>query len=72
MNEEEKRGLIAVARTLGCTLNGEPAAITGAKNPFATIRQFDDPYLETEFSWPAVKRIMTKYHGKFEKDIYNR
>lgn len=40
-----------------CTLDGKPAAITGAALPFATV-QFRDNGLGCEFAWPTVERIL--------------
>jgi len=40
-----------------CTLDGKPACITGALNPFATVR-FRDNGMGVEFAWPTVERIL--------------
>ena len=40
-----------------CTLDGRPAAISGAALPFATVR-FLDNGIGCEFAWPAVERVL--------------
>lgn len=41
----------------GCTLNGEPAKITGRLNSRATVASLTTA-TSVEFSWAAVARIM--------------
>jgi len=40
-----------------CTLEGEPAKITGRFNQFATVGQIDGP-LAVEFRWDTIRRVM--------------
>ena len=49
------------------TLNGKPAKIVGKKITFPKVVEINGP-LSVEFSWQAVKRIMTKNNGEFKAD----
>lgn len=40
------------------TLNGQPAVISGAKLPFATVLTLDPCGLACEFAWSTVDRII--------------
>ena len=53
---DDKRALCA-ARV---TLNGAPAIITGARNPFATVASLKGPQHDATFSWPAAARIVAR------------
>lgn len=46
------------------TLNGKPARIVGRKITYPKIAEIDGP-LSVEFSWQAIKRIMTAKNGEF-------
>lgn len=46
------------------TLNGHRAAITGAMNDFATVRDLGTG-LSAEWSWETVERIVTQKGGAF-------
>ena len=41
-----------------CTLDGEPARVTGRLNRFATVKTIDPSGPIVEFSWEAVDRMM--------------
>ena len=47
-----------------CTLNGKPARIVGRKVTYPKVVEINGQ-LTVEFSWQAVKRIMTTKNGKF-------
>ena len=57
---EEKRALCAEK----VTLDDKPAVISGAKNLYATVTDFQSG-LSAEFSWDTVKRVVAK-GGKFK------
>ncbi len=64
IEQERRAGFVAdsLARCRSdnpATLNGRPAIIRGAFQPFAHIEQ-EREGLVCEFSWPAVARIMEK------------
>ena len=40
-----------------CTINGQPAQVTGARLPFALILERDTG-LGCEFAWPTVERVL--------------
>jgi len=46
-----------------CTLNGRPAQVGGAANPFATVRDLETG-LGADWAWPTVERILAA-GGKF-------
>jgi hypothetical protein len=47
----------ALCDTPGVTLDGEPAVITGARNPHAMVRTLRPGGPAAEFAWPTVARI---------------
>ena len=61
MTHEQKRMLA----TLSCRLNDHPAKIVNTTGDFAKIVTIWEPYIEAEFSWQTVDRIMTR-DGKFK------
>lgn len=48
-----------------CTLNGQPAKITGRLHKFAEVRTRDG-LLHGTWSWPAAERIITQHKGQFQ------
>lgn len=52
---DERREL---ADTRGLTLDGEPAVIVGARNPFAKVATLRSDGPVVEFAWPTVARIV--------------
>ena len=46
------------------SLNDKPARITGRKEFYPSISEIDGP-LSVQFSWQAVKRIITTKDAKF-------
>jgi hypothetical protein len=42
------------------TLNGVPAVVTGARNPFAVVATLRAPHVEAEYSWAAVERVIAR------------
>jgi len=61
MTEDEKREYVAKH----CTLNGNPAKISGVKSEFAAITELDT-LISFQYSWYTVKRIMDNKQGKFK------
>lgn len=47
----------------GCTLNGEPALVSGYLQPFAMVRQRAAPHFGCEFAWSTVARIIASGGG---------
>ena len=58
-NKEKEKWIGALV-----SLNDKPARIVGRKITFPKVCEIDGP-LSVEFSWQAVKRIMTQKDGKF-------
>jgi len=48
-----------------CTLDGRPARIVGKRHPFAMVSTIDPPFIDIEYSWATVARIMAD-GGKFK------
>jgi hypothetical protein len=56
MTRDERRALCAER----VTLNGAPAVVTGARNPFAVVATLSAPHVEAEYSWTAVERVIAR------------
>ena len=52
--------LIDRANAMGITLDGQPAAMAGARNTFGVVRLLNGKGGDVEFSWPAIERILAK------------
>jgi len=52
--------LIDKANTMGITLDGQPAAMAGARNTFGVVRLLSGKGGDVEYSWPAIERILNK------------
>ena len=70
--QKEKYELVETSRKPGkCFLGKHPASITGALRDYPLVRtleykeNFGVPVLCVEYSWKAVKRILSK-DGKFK------
>jgi hypothetical protein len=52
--------LIDKANHMGITLDGQPAAMAGARNTYGVVRLLSGKGGDVEYSWPAVERILNK------------
>ena len=52
--------LIDKANAMGVTLDGQPAAMAGARNTYGVVRLLSGKGGDVEYSWPAVERILAK------------
>lgn len=52
--------LIDKANAMGITLDGQPAAMAGARNTFGVVRLLSGKGGDVEFSWSAIARILDK------------
>jgi hypothetical protein len=52
--------LIDKANAMGVTLDGQPAAMAGARNTFGVVRLLNGKGGDVEFSWAAITRILDK------------
>jgi hypothetical protein len=50
--------LIDKANAIGITLDGQPAAMAGARGAFGVVRLLSGKGGDVEYSWPAVERIL--------------
>lgn len=51
------------------TLNGKPAAISGARCQFARVWELGNPTMSVEYSWYAVQRTIEERNGAFNTDF---
>jgi len=56
--------LIDKANAMDITLDGEIAAMAGARDTFGVVRLLSGKGGDVEYSWPAIERILAK-GGKF-------
>jgi hypothetical protein len=56
--------LIDKANAMGITLDGEIAAMAGARNTFGVVRLLSGKGGDVEYSWSAIARILDN-GGKF-------
>jgi hypothetical protein len=61
---DAKIALVNRARTQGCTLDGQPAVVSGYGLPFAHVRRKDGKGGDVEFAWSTVDRILNR-NGEF-------
>ena len=52
--------LIDKANAMGVTLDGQPAAMAGARNAFGVVRLLSGKGGDVEYSWAAIERILNK------------
>lgn len=65
MTTDQKYALIDRAHELKITLDGKPATLAGAKQPFAGVAALDGSTGWVQFSWDAVARILNS-GGQFK------
>lgn len=63
MPTEERVRLVEDARTNGCTLDGQPASVSGYMGEFATVRLKSGRGGTVEFAWPTVARILNSHRN---------
>jgi hypothetical protein len=51
--------LIDKGNAMGITLDGQPAALAGARNTFGIVRLLSGKGGDVEYSWPAIERILS-------------
>jgi hypothetical protein len=56
--------LIDKANAMGITLDGQIAAMAGARNTYGVVRLLSGKGGDVEYSWPAIARILDN-GGKF-------
>ena len=61
MTESERRDLMDNT----CTLNGEPAVISGARCDFAQVRHLMPPQFGAMYAWETVRYVITEKGGNF-------
>ena len=61
VSERERR--VEDARENGCTLDGEPAYITGSHLEFARVYRKDRKGGPVEFAWATVARILSTHRN---------
>ena len=52
--------LIDSANAMGITLDGQPAAMAGARNDFGVVRLLSGKGGDVEYSWAAISRVLDK------------
>ncbi len=52
--------LIDKANAMGITLDGQIAAMAGARNTYGVVRLLSGKGGDVEYSWPAIERIIAK------------
>jgi hypothetical protein len=52
--------LIDKANQMGVTLDGQPAAMAGARATYGVVRLLSGKGGDVEYSWPAIERILAK------------
>ena len=52
------------ANQMGITLDGQAAAMAGARATYGVVRLLSGKGGDVEYSWPAIERILAK-GGKF-------
>ena len=52
--------LIDKANAMGITLDGQTAAMAGARNTYGGVRLLSGKGGDVEYSWPAIERILAK------------
>ncbi len=52
--------LIDKANAMGITLDGQAAAMAGARATYGVVRLLSGKGGDVEYSWPAVERILAK------------
>lgn len=50
--------LIDNANAMGITLDGQPAAMAGARNTFGVVRLLSGKGGDVEYSWSAIERVL--------------
>jgi hypothetical protein len=50
--------LIDKANAMGITLDGQSAAMAGARNTYGVVRLLSGKGGDVEYSWPAIARIL--------------
>lgn len=50
--------LIDRANAMGITLDGQPAAMAGARNDYGVVRLLSGKGGDVEYSWPTIERIL--------------
>ena len=51
--------LVDSANAMGITLDGQPAAMAGARNTFGVVRPLSGKGGDVEYSWAAIERILS-------------
>jgi len=51
--------LVDNANAMGITLDGQPAAMAGARNTFGVVRLLSGKGGDVEYSWAAIERILS-------------
>jgi hypothetical protein len=52
--------LIDKANAMGITLDGQTAAMAGARNTYGVVRLLSGKGGDVEYSWPTIARILDK------------
>lgn len=60
---DAKKALVALSSEVGCTLDGEPASVSGFLNDFASVMRRDGRGGTVTFSWPTVDRILHSHRA---------
>jgi hypothetical protein len=59
-NRDYRYILVDKANAMGITLDGEIAAMAGARDTFGVVRLLSGKGGDVEYSWPAIERILAK------------
>lgn len=60
---DERAALVEDARANGCTLDGQPAVVSGYMGEFASVRFKSGRGGTVEFAWPTVARILSSHRN---------
>jgi hypothetical protein len=60
---EQREALVEDARANGCTLDGEPAYVSGSRLDFARVHRKDGRGGNVEFAWATVQRILSTHRN---------
>jgi len=52
--------LVDKANQMGITLDGQPAAMAGARTKYGVVRLLSGKGGDVEYSWPAIERVLAK------------